>query len=115
MSKAGGEEVWPCVPEEEGDGEDRQVWILEQRPVEGCTPASFKKAGIFSYESLETAIEYCILHLTKSGHHLMSHDDATVAATSANFVMMKETVEERVEYSRQATKSTTKKRGLCTS
>ena len=107
MVKAGGEEVWGWVPREEDDGADRDCWICHACPA-GCTGPSFKKASIFSYESEEKVREYLVLHLTKSGHHLMEDAAARELAATTDLEVKVETFQER-EQLRQDMAPTEKK------
>jgi len=75
---------------------DRIWWYVTQCPADPkCSAASFKKAGCWSYDDPEGALERLKTHLMTSSYHLMSADDAATACVCALLQDEVETAEQR--------------------
>ncbi len=97
--KAGGEEIWGFVPEEEDDGLDRTCFFfLTCCPRDDCSQQSWHKARIYSYQGKAKAIDYLTAHLTKSSKHSLEFDEALEIATNADWTERVETFADRERF-----------------
>ena len=90
-------------------GAERTFWTIEECPLSmECSPQSWQRASVRSYEGIEQCRTKLLQHLCNSRHHQMSEADALSFTTCAVIEVFQETAEMReavrVEQSANANK-----------